>query len=185
MELLRIYLLSGMVLRRFLWEALRNKDGMRPSKKQSMLVVKAFKISVQAFLIVQTLFLEVFPISSQPANIKLTGVSLFTLALAVTMAGRLHLGKNWANIEDYQVMQGQSLVSDGIYRYIRHPIYTGDLLLFIGLQLALNSWLVLGALAIIPIIVRQASREEHLLSEELQGYAEYCRRTKRFIPYII
>ena len=66
------------------------------------------------------------------------GLILYTAGLAIAIIGRIELGKNWANIEDYQVLHEQKLVDKGMYRLIRHPIYSGDILLIFGLELALN-----------------------------------------------
>jgi protein-S-isoprenylcysteine O-methyltransferase Ste14 len=58
-------------------------------------------------------------------------------------------------------------------------------LLLLGLELALNSWLVLGIPLLLLIIVKQALAEETMLLRSLQGYDAYCRQTKRFIPFLI
>ena len=87
-------------------------------------------------------------------------------------------------LEDYRVLPEQSIVNRGIYGYIRHPIYTGDILLLFGLELALNSWLVLGVPVLIIIIVRQALAEEEILSKSFSDYDAYRARTNRFIPFI-
>jgi protein-S-isoprenylcysteine O-methyltransferase Ste14 len=88
-------------------------------------------------------------------------------------------------VEEAQVLPEQQVVSSGIYGYIRHPIYTGDLLLLAGLELALNSWLVLGVLAPLVMVVRRAKAEEAILSRALPEYADYTARTKRFIPFVV
>ncbi len=97
----------------------------------------------------------------------------------------MQLGKNWANLEDYQVLSGQHLVQNGIYRYIRHPIYTGDVLLILGLELALNSWLVLLVIPLIIIVVRQTLEEERVLQKSFPEYAQYRKNSKMFIPFIV
>ncbi len=81
-------------------------------------------------------------------------------------------------------MERQELVEEGVYRYIRHPIYLGDLLLLAGFELALNSWLALGVLVLAPVVLRQAREEEKVLLVNLPGYRDYCARTKRFIPFL-
>ena len=185
MEILRLFLFLGLVLRRVLLEILKRKERVLRAKRQGTGFIKFFKGSVQLFLAFQTLFLDLFSISTQPDRLKIIGTSIFIIGLATTMIGRLQLGKNWANIEDLQVLPDQSLVSHGIYRFIRHPIYAGDFLLFVGLELALNSWVVLGALFILPIVIRQSLAEEALLAKTLPGYNDYCTQTKRFIPFIL
>jgi protein-S-isoprenylcysteine O-methyltransferase Ste14 len=76
------------------------------------------------------------------------------------------------------------MVTHGLYRFIRHPIYTGDIRLLIGLELALNSWVVVLMAVLAPIVARQAMREEAMLARTLDGYAEYCAQTKRFVPWV-
>ncbi len=134
---------------------------------------------------VQTLCLEILPIAREPRALRWVGVAIFVLGLVTAMVGRVQLGRNWVDLEDARVRPGQSLVEHGLYRYIRHPIYTGDLLLVVGLELALNSWLVLGA-ALHGCGSRAAHRvEEAILSRQHAGYHAYCARTKRFIPFVV
>ena len=113
------------------------------------------------------------------------GTTIYFGGLAMAVIARLQLGKNWANIEDCRVSSGQSLITSGIYRYIRHPIYTGDILLLVGLELALNSWLVLGGIILFAVVIKQALAEENLLTQAIPAYKAYCGRTKRFIPFIL
>jgi protein-S-isoprenylcysteine O-methyltransferase Ste14 len=76
------------------------------------------------------------------------------------------------------------LVAHGIYRWVRHPIYAGDLLLLLGLELALNSWAALGVLPLALYVRQKAAGEERDLARTLAGYDDYCRRTARFLPFL-
>ena len=202
MFVLRFALVLGMVLHKLVWEMLKRKDTSsrrpygkkpraqqpsRPRRKVTLLklVVKMGKVGYLVFLIVQALFLDLFPILEKPALLRTIGVVLYVVGLATAVIGRLHLGNSWVDLEDYQVLPEQSLVTRGIYRYIRHPIYVGDIQLLVGLELALNSWLVLTVLIPAAVAIRQAVAEEALLSRMLTGYDDYCKRTKRFIPFIV
>ena len=120
----------------------------------------------------------------QPIILQIVGSSIYLLGLTVAVLGRLQLGSNWVDIEDYRVLPEQSLVTRGVYHYVRHPIYSGDVLLLLGLELALNSWLVLAVPVFFLIVVRQAVAEEEMLSKSFLEYGAYCTRTKRFIPFI-
>jgi protein-S-isoprenylcysteine O-methyltransferase Ste14 len=85
-----------------------------------------------------------------------------------------------------QEERGQVVVSSGPYRYVRHPMYAGFHLFFVGMPLLLGSafGLVL-ALVLIGLVVRRAVLEERLLWEELPGYDAYLAQvTSRFIPHI-
>ena len=189
MSLLRLFLFSGLIFHKLLWEVLKRGSKHPKAKKLQLNLVKhgvkCLKVIVLVFLAVQTLFLDIFPISYQPSFLKLLGIVIYLVGLITAVIGRIQLGKNWVDLEDYQVLPGQSVVSNGLYHYLRHPIYTGDLLLVIGLELALNSWLLLATPILILIVVRQALKEETLLSEKLPGYSEYCTKTKMFIPFVL
>jgi len=80
----------------------------------------------------------------------------------------------------------QRLVTTGVYGFVRHPMYLGALLMFIGTPLLLGSYvgLVLGTIMIIFVGVR-AVGEEKMLMKEFQDYETYKKKVKyRFIPFI-
>lgn len=185
--LLKIYLLAGLVAHKAVWEYLRVKSGTRPveTRTAGISLIKAVKVLVLLGIVVQTLLPDIFPILAEPFVLRIAGTAIFTVGLAVAILGRVQLGDNWANIETGQVLEVQQVVSRGLYRYIRHPIYTGDVLLLLGLELALNSWLVLGLLILAPAVFYKAVKEEEMLVRELPGYQSYRARTKRFVPYLI
>ena len=194
MDIIRLSLFLGLIIHKLVWEILKvrnqhsdqsthNKAATPPSLLKRL--VKLGKSGVLIFLVIQTLFLNLLPILPQPATIRIIGLVIFLIGLTVAIMGRLQLGDNWANLEDYQVMAEQSLVTKGIYRLIRHPIYGGDILLLVGLELALNSWLVLGAIALLIVIFKQTTEEEKILLKAFPNYALYQKQTKRFIPFII
>ncbi len=189
-DTLRFLLLAGLVLHKLVWEILKRKYKVRgipadTGTKLSIRLIKLGKVFVLLFLIVQTVFLNVLPILGEPNPLRVPGFVIFVIGLSTAILGRLQLGDNWADLEDRQLLPDQKLVSTGIYRYIRHPIYAGDLILLIGLQLALNSWLVLGVLVLIPVVLKQAIKEESMLAQALPGYIDYCKFTKRFIPFVV
>ena len=85
-----------------------------------------------------------------------------------------------------EVATDQQVISTGPYAIVRHPMYTGALILLIGTPLALGSWW--GILAFIPIaavIIWRLSDEENFLSKNLAGYPAYCEKVKyRLLPGI-
>jgi protein-S-isoprenylcysteine O-methyltransferase Ste14 len=186
---LRIVLLGGLVLHKLVWEALKRGGPPRPPAgpvPAALRLVKLAKAGVLGLLLVQAAVVApVVPILPDPAPLRPAGLALYLVGLATAVAGRLQLGRSWANLEDYAVLPDQRLVTHGLYGYIRHPIYAGDLLLLAGLELALNSWLVVGVLAIAAVVWRQAAAEERVLAGSFPGYEDYRRRTKRFIPFVV
>jgi len=196
MLFLRIYLLAGLVVHKAVWEILKRRSAhaasvnCRPPKTAGpralpLQLVKAVKVAILLGIAAQTLLPDILPISQDPIMLRIAGTLIFTAGLVIAVRGRVELGANWSDIEAAKVLTNQAVISSGLYRLIRHPIYVGDLLLLFGLELALNSWLVLGVLLLAPAVLWQAVREEKKLVRALPGYQDYCTNTKRFIPFIV
>lgn len=85
-----------------------------------------------------------------------------------------------------EVENDQKVISTGLYSIVRHPMYIGVLIMYMPTPLALGSYWGLIPMAAIPIaLVIRIINEESVLKRELQGYDEYCQKTKfRLIPYI-
>ncbi len=81
---------------------------------------------------------------------------------------------------------GQRLISTGPYRWVRHPMYFGAIVVLLFTPLALGSyWALPGFALVIPFIVLRLLGEERILCRELPGYAEYCQRTRfRLVPLL-
>jgi protein-S-isoprenylcysteine O-methyltransferase Ste14 len=85
------------------------------------------------------------------------------------------------------VKADQPVIEDGPYRWIRHPGYTAGFMVFLGIGLALGSWLslVIFILEMSLVYSRRVKAEEKALLDTLgEPYREYMARTKRFIPFI-
>ena len=86
------------------------------------------------------------------------------------------------------VAEDHRVVEKGPYRLVRHPSYTGVLITFIGLGLVVQSWgalLVLLGVFSLSFGYRMRVEEKTLVSELGENYANYMKRTKRIIPYLI
>ena len=96
--------------------------------------------------------------------------------------GRRQLGEAYSPF--LRTSSGQRLATGGIYRHIRHPIYTGTVLANLGLPLlfgSLSGFLVM--LLILPLVFYRIHIEEKMLSRRFGAdFTAYRRRTKRFIP---
>ena len=85
-----------------------------------------------------------------------------------------------------QVEAGQSVVSTGPYAIVRHPLYSGSVLMWLATPLALGSYVAWPAFALlISFYVIRLLNEEKVLRQELPGYSEYCQRTRyRLVPFV-
>jgi protein-S-isoprenylcysteine O-methyltransferase Ste14 len=107
--------------------------------------------------------------------------ALFGAGAASGLAGMAVLGRN-RTIFPYPNV-GSQLVRHGVYRWIRHPLYTSVMTLSLGWAVARGSALTLVlAVALIVLLRLKAGREEHWLGEQFPEYADYARRVARFIP---
>jgi protein-S-isoprenylcysteine O-methyltransferase Ste14 len=107
----------------------------------------------------------------------------------VLVAGGLYLTlvvlqQNSFAASTIETMQGQSVISSGLYGLVRHPMYLGALVMTIGVPLALGSyWGLLIVLVVIPVLALRIGDEEQMLVGELAGYADYRQKVRfRLIP---
>jgi protein-S-isoprenylcysteine O-methyltransferase Ste14 len=82
--------------------------------------------------------------------------------------------------------KSQKVISTGLYSIVRHPMYLGVLIMYLPTPLALGSYWGLIPMAFLPVaLVFRILNEEKVLRENLDGYKEYCEKTRyRLIPYI-
>jgi len=82
--------------------------------------------------------------------------------------------------------KSQKVISTGLYSIVRHPMYLGVLIMYLSTPLALGSYWGLIPMAFLPVaLVFRILNEEKVLRENLDGYKEYCEKTRyRLIPYI-
>ena len=85
-----------------------------------------------------------------------------------------------------EVMEGQKVVSTGLYGIVRHPMYTATIAMFLAMPLVMGSWWAF--LVMVPYVIAIVTRikdEETLLTKELEGYLEYKEKVRwKLIPYI-
>src|SRR3954453_1703575 len=82
---------------------------------------------------------------------------------------------------------GQTLVDTGPYARLRHPSYTGLLVFYLGLGIALDSYLSVAAAVLLPLppVVNRIDHEERMLLRDLgEPYRAYSARTDRRIPFV-
>jgi protein-S-isoprenylcysteine O-methyltransferase Ste14 len=189
MMIFRFYLLGGLILHKATWIAMKRhgRTGTVTKERTHPLYVRLarlVKLVILLLIAAQVFLPDVLPVLEEPLVLRIAGGILYTLGLVTAMLGRVQLGASWSDIEVGEVAMNRQIVSGGVYRYIRHPIYAGDLLLLLGLELSLNSWLVIAAAAMVPPVVIRAIQEENMLRRALPDYEEYTRHTSRFVPFI-
>ena len=110
------------------------------------------------------------------------GLFLTAFGVIISIWARLTLGTNWSGV--VTLKKGHELVRKGLYRRIRHPIYTGVLVAMIGTAMInghLRGWI--GFAIVWAAFYFKARREEKLLRQEFgPGFEEHSRCTGMFFP---
>jgi protein-S-isoprenylcysteine O-methyltransferase Ste14 len=118
--------------------------------------------------------------------------SLFWIGLALTVGGlllsvwaRRHIGKNWSGF--VTIKKGHELITSGPYSLVRHPIYTGLLLAFIGSAVARGEWRGVLAVALATLALwRKLRVEERWMYERFgEAYRDYSKRVAALVPFVL
>ena len=113
------------------------------------------------------------------------GTVLTVLGLLVSIWARIYLGSNWSGYVTYK--KDHELVTAGPYRFIRHPIYTGMILMFTGAVLYYGMPLLFIIYAIMAgVFIWRIWKEEKIMTKLFgKKYLDYMKKTKALIPFVV
>jgi protein-S-isoprenylcysteine O-methyltransferase Ste14 len=142
--------------------------------------------SVAILVVITLVFLYFFPdfhIFPRTVAFQQAGAILCAVGVAFAIWARIHLGRNWN--KEPSIQEEHELVTSGPYRLVRHPMYTGMLLAFIGTSFVAGLiWLVVFIFLSYKFIRRIPVEEAFMMQLFPQTYPEYKKRTKALIPFI-
>jgi protein-S-isoprenylcysteine O-methyltransferase Ste14 len=120
-----------------------------------------------------------------PPGAEWLGVALTWAGIAIAIAARLALGRNWS--ATVTIKENHQLIRTGPYRFVRQPIYSGALLAILGTALVFGEWRCLGAFVIALAAWRRKSLTEEAFMLELFGdeYRRYRREVSALIPGLL
>ncbi len=190
------WLLTGLYLAFLLvvvvW-ATRNAPGLMEERSRVAKNVKAwdkvitsiYTVLLLALLVTAGLDASRFRWSVMPVALQIVGVILLILAGIViwwVMSVNYYLSR-YARIQDDR---GQQVITDGPYRYVRHPMYAMLVPFMFGIAFVLGSWWALAPSGLIGVLyVVRTALEDRMLQEELPGYHEYAQKVRyRLFPGI-
>ena len=166
-------------------EALRRRMQAGPGAEsrplQKVIIAVAF-VSMAAMIAISALDFR-FGWSTVPVAVSVIGLVLVAVGLTIAMLVTIQNGYAAANVT---VESGQQLASTGWYGFVRHPMYFGNVILMIGVPLALGSyWGLLIVIAGLAVLALRINDEEALLTQQLAGYREYMQKVHyRLMPYV-
>jgi protein-S-isoprenylcysteine O-methyltransferase Ste14 len=139
-----------------------------------------------------SVLLLILPIPGLTRRFLPTRPILEALGLAIEIAGiafaiwaRRHLGANWSG--EVRIATGHQLVRTGPYQYLRHPIYTGVLAMYLGAMLVSGQLHALIAMAVIALAyLRKLRLEEKILSQNFgPAFDDYRRHSWALLPPLL
>jgi len=128
-------------------------------------------------LVKQPQKLSIFSVQS------IIGLALILLGFTIMIIGQVTLWRNYSGT--VVIREDHQLITHGIYRFTRNPIYLGGIMVVIGLPVYVASlYGFLTSLVLTLIILNRIRLEEKLLTEEFQDvYQKYKETTKKLIPF--
>lgn len=156
----------------------------RGSREIALLSVSLTGLGILPFIYVATGFPRIADYSFRAA---LAWMGLLVAIAALTMFRMTHkaLGRNWSVSLD--VRESHKLISDGIYRRVRHPMYTAFWLWAVAQALLLPNWFAgcAGLVGFGILFFGRVAKEEELMLESFgDDYRGYASRTYRVIPWV-
>jgi protein-S-isoprenylcysteine O-methyltransferase Ste14 len=115
--------------------------------------------------------------------VHITGLTFFALGQGL-FSWAMASNKYFSTLVRIQMERGHTVATSGPYRYVRHPGYTGYVVSYLGMALALGSlWAIIPVGLIACLLVIRTALEDRTLQDELSGYKEYAQRVRyRLLP---
>lgn len=158
------------------------REGKRPKPDTPLVYLPALGFFVIPLVYVLTTLLS-FADYTLPVGAGLAGTAVFALALWLLWRSHADLGRSFSPI--IEVVAGQQLVTDGIYRRMRHPMYSAHLVWGFAQPLLLWNWVAGFSLlaTLIPLLLVRIPAEERMMHEQFgRAYDDYMARTGRLFP---
>jgi protein-S-isoprenylcysteine O-methyltransferase Ste14 len=121
--------------------------------------------------------------SMVPWSVSVLGDILVVVGLGIVF---LVFRENTFASATIELDSNQHVIQTGPYRCVRHPRYSGALVMLVGVPLSLGSrWGLLFVLVLVLVVIVRLFDEERFLKQKLPGYIQYCKKVRyRLIPYV-
>jgi protein-S-isoprenylcysteine O-methyltransferase Ste14 len=174
--------------------AIRAPHGHR---SRSVKVAKSYKTPLETGLLVLAwagffvpliwIASPAFSFAEYPLRTGPLGAGVMCLVIGLWLFYRSHadLGTNWSITLELREQHG--LITQGVYRWIRHPMYSALVLYSVGQALVIPNWVAGPAnlvVLVVLLVLRLRSEEKMMVQQFGDEYAAYTARTKRFVPRV-
>lgn len=151
---------------------------------KELMFVSSLGMVILPFTYLFTPLLE-FADYSLPAWVGWIGTAVFAAALWLLWRSHADLGENFS--PELKIRDEHSLVTQGVYRHIRHPMYASHILWAVAQALLLQNWMAGPAFLVmsLPLYIVRIPREEKMMEDEFgEEYRKYAERTGQVVPRI-
>ena len=115
--------------------------------------------------------------------VRAAAIAMLAAGIALVVWSRATLGRSFTPYP--RPIDGGTQVSNGPYRFVRHPIYTAVIRVLAGWALLWQSTVAAALVVVLAVLLDfKARREEAWLAQSYPGYAEYKRRTRKLVPFV-
>ena len=184
--ILRLATLVLLVVWRAYWFlTAKNSEVKKPKTDFDIKTIELIFINIGAiYIFINLIGLKFFYFNNNLFQVAGFGLAVFGFIEAIV--ARKILGDNWTESFEYQIKKNHELITKGIYKYVRHPIYGGLMMMAPGALLVSGSYTFIIGLVLMVIAAEIfARREEKLLTKHFgKKYIDYMKMTKKFIPLV-
>ena len=146
-----------------------------------------YAVVVAAYLVYRYAGLWRGGMQSIPENtfIRVAGLVVCAAGLAITIWARRTIGRNWSG--NPTIKEGHELIRTGPYSVVRHPIYTGLLVMFLGTGVTAGRYVYFALLGFVAVMfyIKLKIEESLMLRTFPVEYPEYKKTTKALVPFVI
>jgi len=156
----------------------------RGTREMALLLISLTGLGIIPLFYVATGFPRLADYPFRPAQAWL-GLAVVIAACAMFLATHRALGRNWSVSLD--VREDHRLITEGVYRHVRHPMYTAFWLWAVAQALLLPNWIagLSGLVGFGILYFMRVAQEEQLMLETFgEAYESYMARTRRLIPWV-
>jgi protein-S-isoprenylcysteine O-methyltransferase Ste14 len=152
-------------------------------KEKSQKIIQSITSFGFVAMLVVPAFDHRFAWSTMPLYLEVAGDVLVAIGFLIVF---LAYKENTFASATIELAPEQTVISTGLYAFVRHPMYMGALFLFVGMSLSLGSWWGLFVfLVTMPALLWRIFDEEKLLAASLPGYLQYQKKVRcRLIPLV-
>ena len=182
---LRLLTITILIATRTYWFFMKNSDMNKQKKLSKLARLERMGIILGGGLILINL-LGFTILRFENNTYQLIGFILVTFGCTIAVIARHTLANNWSESYEFQIKIKHRLIKNGIYAYVRHPIYGGLIIATTGSFIVAKTFLFIPVFIILMIMMNFfAEREENLLEAHFgKEFLLYKEKTKKFFPYV-